>query len=503
MGLQVARGHAGDVRRCHRRAVDRVRRRVAPDPCGLDRTAGREQVEAGAVVREPGARVGVVDRPDRDRQRCTRGRIIAGVVVVVARRDDDGDATGAVEVRDRGVDRGVGRPAEAHVHDGRRHVVGRDPVHPGDDTGQRAVAQAIQHPDRMQGDGLGDAVRRAAQRAGHVRAVAVAVVDATADVVDARPDTADEFVVRDVQAGVDHVSVDAAAGRVVRVPRVQRQQAPIDAIESPCRTGLDGVDRDRAILFHVGDARIGEQCGQRLVVGLHHEAAQHAIETAHEVGAMLRGDGPGSDRDTIRSAGFGCQAGGLRFEDDDVLAGDGFGDGAEFAGESRQDGAQERGTDGNGERVRMKSHSTFLVHGVMAMRADRPGEGGSCNVKQRRFRKRPVLASHGVIRGPSLLLHRVSGQRAEESAFCTMRMTYACASKMAFRPMTRSLVQRFLSCVHASGMHTHMHACDIACATVSCTEILRIASRRASIARARLSRAEACRVESVAGSRPR
>ena len=130
VGLQVDGGRARDVRRRHRRAADRVGGRVARVPRRRDARARREDVQAGAVVRERGARVGAGRRADGDRARRARRRGVARVGVVVAGRERVGDAVG---------DRVASRPsssalrraaAEAHVgHGGLAGlVVAGDPV---------------------------------------------------------------------------------------------------------------------------------------------------------------------------------------------------------------------------------------------------------------------------------------------------------------------------------------------------------------------------------------
>ena len=54
-------------------------------------------------------------------------------------------------------------------------VVAGDPVDAGDDARERAAAGAVEHLDGDELDALGHAVGAAADRAGHVRAVPVAV----------------------------------------------------------------------------------------------------------------------------------------------------------------------------------------------------------------------------------------------------------------------------------------------------------------------------------------
>ena len=216
----------------------------------------------------------------------------------------------------------------------------------------------------MDRDRLGDAVGRAADGAGDVRAVSVAVVDAAADEVGAEADATGELVVGDVETGVDHVGVHAGTGGVVGVPGVERQQAAIDAIQAPGRAGLDGAGHGDAVLLHVGHARIGEQPGERLVVGPDHEAAQHAVVGADEAGAMLHGDRFRGHRHATDAAGFADQARGLRLEYHDVLALDRFRGRAELACEGGRGSAQQRGADSEGEMMHLEFHRTFLVHGV-------------------------------------------------------------------------------------------------------------------------------------------
>ena len=101
----------------------------------------------------------------------------------------DGDGDTVVDHAAHGsVDGRRCRPAEAHVGDGRLAggVVPDDPVDAGDDLGVGAAAGAVEDPYRPQAHALGNAVGGPADGAGHMGAVAVAVVGrSTVDGVEA------------------------------------------------------------------------------------------------------------------------------------------------------------------------------------------------------------------------------------------------------------------------------------------------------------------------------
>src|SRR5262245_40942467 len=114
-----------------------------------------------------------------------------------------------------------------------------DPVDAGDHALVGAAAAAVEHAHGDELDLLGDAVGGAAARAGHVRAVAVAVVRrAAVDRVEARGGAPAELVVRGHDAGVDDVGRHAGAGGTVGVGLIERQVALIDAVDAPRRVGL-------------------------------------------------------------------------------------------------------------------------------------------------------------------------------------------------------------------------------------------------------------------------
>src|SRR5262249_49770551 len=152
------------------------------------------------------------------------------------------------------------RAAEAHVGDrGPRGVVAGHPVDAGGDTGEAAGAVAVEHLDRGQRDALGHAVLRAADRAGDVGAVAVAVgVVAIANRVGAPDGAPAEGLVRGPDSGVNDVGADAGAIVGIRIAAVQGQVALVDAVQAPRRrVRLGGGELHGAVLLHVRDRRVG------------------------------------------------------------------------------------------------------------------------------------------------------------------------------------------------------------------------------------------------------
>jgi hypothetical protein len=151
--------------------------------------------------------------------------------VPVPGRDRVADAVGDRRA-DGVVERGARPAAEAHVRYGRlaRLVVPGDPVDAGDHARRGSAPVAVEDADADEPDALGDAVRRAADRAGHVRPVAVAVVGrAAVDSVVAADSAAAELAVVEADAGVDHVGLHAGAGVEVHVGRAERARPLVDA----------------------------------------------------------------------------------------------------------------------------------------------------------------------------------------------------------------------------------------------------------------------------------
>ena len=121
----------------------------------------------------------------------------------------------------------------------------------------------FEHADRVERDLLGHAVRRSADRAGDVGAVAVAVVRAlaVADEIGAVAHPAGELLVGRADARVDDVGVDACSGLVVVVGVVQRQVALVDPVEPPRRGRLRGDGVDDLVRLDVRDAGCAASCG--------------------------------------------------------------------------------------------------------------------------------------------------------------------------------------------------------------------------------------------------
>ena len=136
----------------------------------------------------------------------------------------------------------------------------------------------------MQGDALRHAVRGAADGAGDVRAVAVAVARpvAVADGRVAGADAPGELLVRGPQAGVEDVGVHPRAGLVVGVGRVERQGALVDAVEAPRGARLADVELDDPVLLdELHAVVVGEEAG--LLLGqLDAEAPERLLEEVLE-----------------------------------------------------------------------------------------------------------------------------------------------------------------------------------------------------------------------------
>src|SRR5690606_17716288 len=304
---EVDGGRAGHVRRGHRGARDGVGVRVGADPGGGDAHAGGEEVHAGPVVGEVGARVSGVGGAHGDRLGGRGGGDVARVLVLVAggRHEDHARVDGRF---DGGVDRRGVPAAEAHVrHRGAGGVVAH-PFDAVDDARVGAVAGAVEDADADEGDLLGDAVFGAADGACDVGAVAVAVlgVRVAVDEVVSGADAAGELAVGGADAGVHDVGGDAGAVAEVFVGVVEGQVGLVDAVQAPRgRVVLDVGDADGAVLFDEGHLVVG---GDLRGFGLAHlgEVAVDGVEAVDDVGVV-----------------FARHGGELALHDDDVLACDG------------------------------------------------------------------------------------------------------------------------------------------------------------------------------------
>ena len=259
------------MRRGHRRAGQRLggSRRVVPR--GHDVDAGRKQIDAGAVVREVGTLVVGVGRADRDCCRDGRGRIATGIHAVVAGGHNDGHAV--VDDRLHGCVECLGvATTEAHVGDCELAgcVVRGDPVEAGDHIGKVARAVTVEHADRDDADGRGDAIVGPTNCASDVGAVAIAVLGAVA-VTDSRVatrDAATKLLVVRAYPGVDHVGSHARAATSRGISglevhgAVEREVALVDAVKAPgggARAGGDGCGGCRG---RAGTNRIGRSDGK-------------------------------------------------------------------------------------------------------------------------------------------------------------------------------------------------------------------------------------------------
>ena len=215
--LQVQRRGARDVRRRHRRAADRVRRRVRRVPRRGDARA-RARTGPGRCRswRTTRARRCASSRRPSARSGTRAGEELQALALSLPAATRVGHAVGD-RVAHRGVERRRRAAAEAHVRDRRLpgRVVGRHPVDAGDDARVDAAAVAVEHAHGDERDALGDAVRRAADGPGDVRAVAVAVVGrCRRRSRRSRTSRGRRTRVREADAGVDDVGLHARAGGV-------------------------------------------------------------------------------------------------------------------------------------------------------------------------------------------------------------------------------------------------------------------------------------------------
>jgi hypothetical protein len=198
-------------------------------------------------------------------------------------------------------------------------VVGH-PLDTVDDIGEVALAPAVQHPDRDEPDLLRHAVCGAADRAGHVGAVAAAVIGVrvVGDEVVAVDGPAAELLVNDLDTGVDDVGVHRVSVGHRRVRLRQAARPLVDPVESPDRVGLRRGDPHDAVLLDDAHGRVGRQpagvrgtqpdgqCGVAPVLHLPgDEALRGRAEAARagaeddDVPAGHRAGGVGTNHDTL------------------------------------------------------------------------------------------------------------------------------------------------------------------------------------------------------------
>src|ERR1051325_11635988 len=251
------------MRACHGRARNGVRRGVAADPRGGYVHARRIQIQDRAVVGEVGGLIGNVSRADCQCLRDARGRLCTGVqgiieFIAVACGNSIRHAAGN-GVSDRRIEWVISWACEAHVSDGGRGEGGRDPIDARDHGGKSTGATAIQNTHGMNRHAFSDAVRSAAQSAGHMRAMPVTIVAAlpVADKVCGDGSASAEILVGWANTRVEDVSVNACACKIVGVETVKWEVTLVYAIKPPGgRIELARRSVNLTILGHVLDARV-------------------------------------------------------------------------------------------------------------------------------------------------------------------------------------------------------------------------------------------------------
>ena len=273
------------MRRGHRGAADGLGRARTLEPGAFDVLAGGEQVQTATPVAEAGAGIVLVGGAHGQGLLDPRRRHVAGVLILVPGRRDN-DHLGAHCAFHRFIHTAARTAAQAEVGDRRVDVVLGDPVDAGDYARSGSAAVATQHPNRMQHHALGDAVLPAADGAGHMGAVAIAVLGRVVallaavvagetvenraediagglavfiDAGKAFADASAEVLVITADAGVDHVDVHAIAVGAGIKSLIQRQRRLIDAVQAPGRVALTGHQLDLGILFHEAHPVIGRQ----------------------------------------------------------------------------------------------------------------------------------------------------------------------------------------------------------------------------------------------------
>src|SRR5207302_5757822 len=135
---------------------------------------------------------------------------------------------------------GLRKPAtQRHVGNGglAGDVIPGYPIDARDDTLVTAAPTTVQYADADQMHLLRDTIGLAAHSARYVGPVSIAVggVVVVVDFVDARGRASFKFRVREPNAGVDDVCIDARTSGVVRVGIVEGEISLIEPVETPIR----------------------------------------------------------------------------------------------------------------------------------------------------------------------------------------------------------------------------------------------------------------------------
>src|SRR5262249_5820700 len=130
----------------------------------------------------------------------------------------------------------------------------------------RPLVQEIREAQGMDGNVLGNPDRGAADDAGDIGAVTMAVVRAVtvADEIDGAGRPPAEIRMRGANAGIDDIGVHAGARLAVAIGAVERQETPVDAVDTTGRRAgwigrLQCVAGAELIDFDVVDVGQGAQ----------------------------------------------------------------------------------------------------------------------------------------------------------------------------------------------------------------------------------------------------
>ena len=247
---------AGHDRRGERSAADRP---VAVAECGRDVLPGGRDVDPTAEVRVGVQLVPLVRRSDRDYPLGCR-RVLRTIAAVVPSCSDDDGPTGAGICRGGRVRARSGGPCEADVENARAVVSG--PTHTSSHVAHVRAARAGEDFDGHQstlpavaGHAL-CVVRRSSDDAGHVGAVAVAVVG--------------------VRRPVENV---AARDELRHEVRVRRRDSAVDDRDHDCRRAGRAVPGLRRLRLEASPLSAQQRAGPGREVGIVRDGSRSALPT--------------------------------------------------------------------------------------------------------------------------------------------------------------------------------------------------------------------------------
>ena len=228
------------MRAGHGGTAQRIAGRCAAVPGRANGRARRIQLDAAAVIGIVCHSIALCRGTYRDRCGLAAGRTAAGVI---------GPITGSHHYRNAqphqvshcSIHRHRLRRTQGDIGDRRARRSSCYPVQSCDHPADRSRTIAIEHPHRDQPNALGNTANGAAQSAGHMRAVAHAIIAIAAVLNHAIPcqQAPAKFAMVRSDAAIDHIGCHPSAAVAEMVLPVQWAVHLVDSIQAPRRLALN------------------------------------------------------------------------------------------------------------------------------------------------------------------------------------------------------------------------------------------------------------------------